>query len=72
MQKPRYISLISGHTITQSELCLPIQYEGQTVGILDIQSPYRDSFQENDIIAISRKQILLSNHLRCQSKFFQR
>lgn len=50
--EPRYISLMSGPSATQSELCLPIKVRGQTVGVLDIQSPHRNTFSHNDIIAM--------------------
>ncbi len=48
----RYISLIADHTITQSELCLPIKVAQTTVGVLDIQSPHLNTFSENDIVAM--------------------
>jgi PAS domain S-box-containing protein len=50
--EPRYISLIAEHSVTQAELCLPIKIAGQTVGILDIQSPHRHAFGQNDIVAM--------------------
>jgi diguanylate cyclase (GGDEF)-like protein/PAS domain S-box-containing protein len=48
----RYISLIADNTKTQAELCLPIKVAGQTVGVLDIQSPKRDAFSHNDVTAM--------------------
>ncbi len=48
----RYTSLIAEHSVTQAELCLPIKIAGQTVGVLDIQSPRLNAFGENDIIAM--------------------
>ena len=50
--EPRYISLISEHSITKAELCLPIKVAGQTIGVLDIQSPTLNAFNQNDIIAM--------------------
>lgn len=50
--EPRYISLIADRTQTQAELCLPIKVAGSTVGVLDIQSPERNTFSENDIMAM--------------------
>lgn len=50
--EPRYASLTAAHSITQSELCLPIKVAGQTVGVLDIQSPRLDGFCRNDVIAM--------------------
>jgi PAS domain S-box-containing protein len=51
-QESHYISLIAEHSITQAELCLPINIGGQTVGVLDIQSPRRNAFRQNDIMAM--------------------
>jgi PAS domain S-box-containing protein len=50
--EPRYISLIADHIETRAELCLPVKVAGQIVGILDIQSPHLDAFDENDVIAM--------------------
>ncbi|MCB0190497.1 MAG: GAF domain-containing protein [Anaerolineae bacterium] len=50
--EPHYTSLIAEHSVTQAELCLPIKVAGQTVGVLDIQSPRRNAFGKNDIIAM--------------------
>ncbi len=50
--EPRYISLIAAHTVTRAELCLPIKAGGQTVGVLDIQSPQLNTFGENDVMAM--------------------
>lgn len=51
-QEPRYISLIPEYTETRAELCIPIKIAGQTVGVLDIQSPHLDTFSQNDIMAM--------------------
>ncbi len=51
-QEPRYISLIPEYTATRAELCIPIKIAGQTVGVLDIQSPHLDTFSQNDIMAM--------------------
>ena len=50
--EPRYISLIAPYTITQAELCLPIKIGAKTVGVLDIQSPNRNAFSENDVVVM--------------------
>ncbi len=50
--EPRYISSIPDRTETRSELCLPIQVKGQTVGVLDIQSHHLNAFSENDVTAM--------------------
>lgn len=51
-REAHYISLIADRTETRAELCLPIQIAGQTVGVLDIQSPQLNGFSENDIVAM--------------------
>jgi PAS domain S-box-containing protein len=50
--EPRYTSLIAPYTITQAELCLPIKIGDNTVGVIDIQSPNRNAFSENDVVAM--------------------
>ncbi len=50
--EPRYTSLIAEYSVTQAELCLPIKIANQTVGILDIQSPHKHLFTENDVMAM--------------------
>jgi PAS domain S-box-containing protein len=51
-REPRYISLIPDYTETRAELCIPLKIAGQTVGVLDVQSPHFDTFSENDIMAM--------------------
>ncbi|MCB0163343.1 MAG: GAF domain-containing protein [Anaerolineae bacterium] len=51
-QESRYTSLIAEYSVTRAELCLPIKVSGQTVGVLDIQSPHLNSFGKNDVIAM--------------------
>jgi PAS domain S-box-containing protein len=51
-QEPYYISLIAAHSITRSELCIPLSIAGQTIGALDIQSPQLNGFSQNDVIAM--------------------
>ena len=51
-QEPRYTSLIAEYSVTRAELCLPIKVSGQTVGVLDIQSPHLNGFGKNDVIAM--------------------
>ncbi|MEW5957075.1 MAG: PAS domain S-box protein [Chloroflexota bacterium] len=51
-QDVRYISKIADDTVTRAELCLPIKIAGQTIGVLDIQSPRLNAFSENDIISM--------------------
>ena len=49
---PRYVSFIGEYSITRAELCLPLKIAGKTLGVLDIQSPRRNAFDENDVIAM--------------------
>lgn len=49
---PHYISLIAPHTVTCSELCIPLIIAGETVGVLDIQSPQLNGFSQNDVVAM--------------------
>ncbi|MCB9102275.1 MAG: GAF domain-containing protein [Anaerolineales bacterium] len=51
-QESHYTTVIKEHTMTQSELCLPIKVTGQTVGVIDIQSAALNAFTDNDIIAM--------------------
>ncbi|MBN1221285.1 MAG: PAS domain S-box protein [Anaerolineae bacterium] len=50
--EPRYVSSSAEYTVTRAELCLPIKLDGQTIGVLDIQSPRLNAFNGNDIIAM--------------------
>lgn len=50
--EPRYMSNISAQTITRAELCLPIKIADRVAGILDIQSPQLNAFNENDVMAM--------------------
>ncbi|MCL4294640.1 MAG: PAS domain S-box protein [Anaerolineae bacterium] len=51
-QDPYFTSLIAAHSITRSELCIPLSIAGQTIGVLDIQSPNLNGFGQNDVIAM--------------------
>lgn len=51
-REPRYISLIPDRTETRAELCLPLKVAGQTVGVLNIQSPRLHAFSRNDVVAM--------------------
>jgi PAS domain S-box-containing protein len=50
--EPRYINFFPDVIPTQSELCVPIRLGGETVGVLDVQSPQRDAFDENDVMVM--------------------
>ncbi|MCL4294112.1 MAG: PAS domain S-box protein [Anaerolineae bacterium] len=49
---PHYISLIVAHSTTRSELCIPLGIAGQTIGVLDIQSPHLNGFSQNDVMVM--------------------
>lgn len=54
--QPRLSGDVSGEPLfynprdlpTRSELCVPIRYAGETLGVLDVQSPYLAAFDEGD------------------------
>lgn len=47
--EPHYINFYPDVIPTRSELSVPIRAGGQTVGVLDVQSPQLNAFDENDI-----------------------
>ncbi len=47
--EPRYLNLYPGVIATRSELSVPIRVGGEVVGVLDIQSPQTNAFDENDV-----------------------
>jgi len=47
--EPRYINLYPDLVPTQSELCVPLRAGTDTVGVLDVQSPQLDAFDQNDV-----------------------
>jgi signal transduction histidine kinase/DNA-binding response OmpR family regulator len=48
--EPRYVNLYPGVIATRSELSVPIRVGGEVVGVLDIQSPQANAFDENDVM----------------------
>jgi PAS domain S-box-containing protein len=50
--EPRYVNLYPDQVPTQSELSVPIRVGGQVVGVLDVQSPQLNAFDENDALVI--------------------
>jgi PAS domain S-box-containing protein len=48
----RYVNFFPDLIPTQSELSVPIQVDGEVLGVLDVQSPQLDAFDQNDVIAI--------------------
>jgi len=49
---PRYINFYPDVIPTRSEFCVPIQVSGKTIGVLDVQSPQLNAFDENDTLMI--------------------
>ncbi|RLC76579.1 MAG: hypothetical protein DRJ03_12090 [Chloroflexi bacterium] len=49
---PRYVNLYPDVVPTRSELCAPIGVGREVVGVLDVQSPQRDAFDENDVLVL--------------------
>jgi GAF domain-containing protein len=50
--EPRYVNLYPDLIPTRSELCVPIGVGGELVGVLDVQSPRLDAFDENDVMVM--------------------
>jgi len=48
----RYVNFFPGLIPTQSELSVPIQADDEVLGVLDVQSPRLNAFDENDVIVI--------------------
>ena len=47
---PHYVRGLSDDAMTQAELCVPIQVSGETIGVLDVQSPQLNAFVESDVL----------------------
>jgi PAS domain S-box-containing protein len=50
--EPRYVNFFPERMPTRSELSVPIQVGGQIQGVLDVQSPKLNAFDENDVLVI--------------------
>jgi signal transduction histidine kinase len=50
--EPHYVNFYPAVIPTLSELSVPIQVGEKVVGVLDVQSPQRHAFDENDVMAI--------------------
>jgi light-regulated signal transduction histidine kinase (bacteriophytochrome) len=50
--EPRYQNLYPGAIPTMSELSVPIGVGGEVIGVLDVQSPQLDAFDEDDVILL--------------------
>jgi GAF domain-containing protein len=48
-REPHYINFYPDLVSTHSELSVPIRSGDQTIGVLDIQSPKLNAFDENDV-----------------------
>ncbi len=50
--EPRYVSLHPDQMPTRAELAVPIRAGGEVLGVLDVQSPLPDTFDEDDVLVI--------------------
>jgi PAS domain S-box-containing protein len=50
--EPRYICFYPGVIPTRSELSVPIRVDEKVVGVLDVQSPQLNAFDENDVMVM--------------------
>jgi PAS domain S-box-containing protein len=50
--EPRYVNLYPDILPTESELSVPLRVAGEIIGVLDVQSPQRDAFDDNDVMVI--------------------
>ena len=50
--EPRYVNLYPDVIPTRSELSVPIGVGGEIIGVLDVQSPRLNAFDENDVMVI--------------------
>jgi len=48
----RYTNLPPGVTGTRSQVCVPVRVGEEIVGVLDVQSPHLDAFDENDVMVL--------------------
>ena len=51
-QDTRYITGFVEEVPTQSELCVPIKIEKRVIGVLDVQEPRTNAFDETDVMAL--------------------
>ncbi len=75
--EPRYTNLYPDKILTRSELTVPILIGEELAGVLDIQSPLIDAFDDNDVrviktvadqIATAMENARLYEEVRCQLK----
>ncbi len=50
--EPRYVNLYPDVLPTRSELSVPIQVAGRVLGVIDVQSPQPDAFDDNDVLVM--------------------
>lgn len=50
--EPRYVNFYPGVIPTRSELSVPVRVKGEVVGVLDVQSPQLNAFDENDVMVM--------------------
>ncbi len=50
--EPRYVNLYPDVVPTRAELSVPVCVSDEVVGAIDVQSPERDSFDENDVVVM--------------------
>jgi PAS domain S-box-containing protein len=50
--EPRYINLYPSILPTQAELTVPIRIAGEAIGVLDVQSPQGNAFDDSDVMVI--------------------
>lgn len=50
--QPEYVNLYPDLVPTRSELSVPIQLSDELLGVLDVQSPMLDAFDQNDVLVI--------------------
>jgi signal transduction histidine kinase/ActR/RegA family two-component response regulator len=51
-EDPYFTPILRDSTQTQAELCIPIKSGGNTLGVLDVQSPNRNAFTANDVTTL--------------------
>jgi len=51
-QEPHYVNLYPKRQATRSELSVPIRTADEILGVLDVQSPRLDAFDDNDVMAL--------------------
>jgi PAS domain S-box-containing protein len=50
--EPRYIDVLPEEIPTRSELAVPMRIGEEIIGVLDVQSPSLDAFDDNDVMVI--------------------